>query len=303
MNVSNKLSDYRIFAVKGEVHKAVNSLNGILEGIQFDGIVSENEKDEVLNWCILHRQFRMRYPFSEIIPVIEQALEDDTLSLEEVRDIQWLCTNILKDDRFNSYYDLITSSLQQLHGILHGILADNKLEEVELENLIIWMDQNEFLKGFYPYDEIYSLLVTARKDGIITSDENDMLKAFFSNFIDTKMSYNINLDEMSLLREKYSISGICAVCPDIEFENNTFTFTGASSKTTRSELAKLIELRGGSYNANVTKKTNYLVIGNDGNPCWAFSCYGRKVESAINLRKNGQKILIIHENDLWDELY
>lgn len=301
--MAKELKDYRIFAVKAEVHKAVNSLNGILDGIQFDGIISEEEQDEILNWCILHRQFRTRYPFSEIIPVIEHALEDGTLSMDEVKDIQWLCTNILKDDRFESYYDLITSSLQQLHGILHGILADNKLEEVEVANLIIWIDQNEYLRGFYPYDEIYSLLVTAKKDGVITSDENDMLKAFFSNFIDTKMSYNINLDEMNQLREKYSISGVCAVCPDIELENNTFTFTGASSKTNRSELAKIIQQKGGHFSANVTKKTNYLVIGNDGNPCWAFSCYGRKVEAAINLRKNGQKILIIHENDLWDELY
>jgi hypothetical protein len=32
----------------------------------------------------------------------------------------------------------------------------------------------------------------------------------------------------------------------------------------------------------------------------AYSCYGRKVEEAINYRKRGANILIVHENDIWD---
>ena len=53
---------------------------------------------------------------------------------------------------------------------------------------------------------------------------------------------------------------------------------------------------------SVSKKTNYLIVGDDGNPCWAYACYGRKVEKAINLRKEGAQIIIVHENDFWDEV-
>jgi SH3-like domain-containing protein len=44
------------------------------------------------------------------------------------------------------------------------------------------------------------------------------------------------------------------------------------------------------------------LIGDEGNPCWVFSCYGRKVEKAIQYRKSGLPILIIHENDFWNAI-
>jgi hypothetical protein len=40
------------------------------------------------------------------------------------------------------------------------------------------------------------------------------------------------------------------------------------------------------YNNNVTNKTDYLIIGEDSNPCWAYSCYCRKVEKAMSMQKN-----------------
>lgn len=53
-------------------------------------------------------------------------------------------------------------------------------------------------------------------------------------------------------------------------------------------------------NNNVTNKTRYLIVGNAGNPCWAYSCYGRKIEDAIERRKKGQNLTIINEIDFWD---
>ena len=52
----------------------------------------------------------------------------------------------------------------------------------------------------------------------------------------------------------------------------------------------------------MTQKTDYLIVGNEGNPCWAFSCYGRKVEKAVELRKKGSNIQIINEDDFWNAL-
>lgn len=37
-------------------------------------------------------------------------------------------------------------------------------------------------------------------------------------------------------------------------------------------------------------------------PCWACSCYGRKVEQVVKLRKEGCRITINHENDFHDEM-
>lgn len=92
------------------------------------------------------------------------------------------------------------------------------------------------------------------------------------------------------------------MCPEITFEEKTFCFTGESCKTTRLDIALKIQSVGGVYHDTVTRKTDYLLVGSNGNPCWAYSCYGRKVEKAIDLRKEGFPIKIVHENDFWDAL-
>jgi hypothetical protein len=40
---------------------------------------------------------------------------------------------------------------------------------------------------------------------------------------------------------------------------------------------------------------DYMVFGTAGNPCWAYACYGRKVEQAVALRKEGYRLMIVHD--------
>lgn len=302
-NDYKEINDYRMYTSKSEVHKAINTLIGIVNGVKFDETVNDRESSEITNWCNLHRRLGKKSPFKEIIPVLDNALMDNHLTNEEIEDILWVCDNVVNSDDFEEYYNMVTCTIQQLQGLIHGMLSDNELSESEINRLSEWMDDNSFLKGTYPYDEIDSLLIDICKDGIITDDERSYLTAFFANFIDFKISYNINEFEIKELQNKYSIDGICAAGPEISFENKLFSFTGTSSKATRNEIAKTISDKGGLFNNNVTKKTNYLIVGGDGNPCWAFSCYGRKVEKAVTLRKSGSQIIIVHENDFWDETY
>lgn len=295
-----ELNKYRQFMKPAEIHKAVNSLIGIIEGIKLDLTVNSSEMAEIINWCNLQRPFQNNFPFYEILPVIDLALEDNVLSIDEIEDILWLCKNSIDNkDKFKSYFDVTTSSIQQLHGILHGVMADNKLDDSEIHALMYWMEERDFLKGTYPFDEIYALLTSTLEDGIITEDEKNLLRGFFGHFVDTRSSYNINQIELEELRNTYSVTGICAVNPSINFENSVFSFTGTSAKGTRKEIADIINSSGGIFNNSITKKTEYLIIGGEGNPCWAFSCYGRKVEKAVELRKQGQKIIMVHEEDFW----
>ena len=162
------------------------------------------------------------------------------------------------------------------------------------------MDANDYLAGTYPFDEIESLLLSILMDGKVTEEGRNVLKAFFSNFIDLKISYNLNEPQLTAMREKYSIGGICAVCQEIDFEDSLFCFTGESEKAKRKDIAELIESLGGKFKNGVTKQTRYLIVGNKGNPCWAFSCYGRKIEEAVQRRKEGQKLTIVNEVDFWD---
>ena len=64
-----------------------------------------------------------------------------------------------------------------------------------------------------------------------------------------------------------------------------------------------VEALGGAMRPSVTTKTDYLIVGNAGNPCWAYACYGRKIEDAMNIRKDGGKVQIINETDFWDAVW
>ena len=91
-----------------------------------------------------------------------------------------------------------------------------------------------------------------------------------------------------------------ASCPQIEFAGMKFCFTGGSSRYTRDELFDTVRRLGGTVTNSVSGKLNVLVVGADGNPCWAYSCYGRKIAQAMQLRKSGARILVVHENDFHD---
>ena len=293
-----EIEKYERFVGPAVHQKAVNTFLGILDGISIDGIVDQKESLELQNWYSLYRHMIDRHPFNEILPAIDSALEDGILTYEDVDSLRWLCQQLTS----GRYYDLVTSAVQSLHGVIHGIMANNLISDTEIANLQSWLEDHSILQGTYPFDEVFSLVSAVTEDGIVTDDERNMLRAFFSEFIDTRDSFNLVEAELSELREQYSISGICARNPEIIIPGNTFCFTGASARVTRAEFANIVCKHGGVFSKNVTKKIRYLVVGAEGNPCWAFSCYGRKIEQAVELRKAGYPVVIVNEVDFWSTL-
>lgn len=300
MNIASYDSlPFRTFTSKSEMDRAMHVLEGLIKGIAIDGIINSAEIEEVQNWYQINQHLLKKHPFNEITRLLDDALVDGVFTEEEKEGILWLCSNY---NTGSVYYDLITSDMQRLQGILHGILADNRIDLKEIQELDDWLTDNICLESIYPYDELCTLVHSVLKDGKISRAEQDMLTVFFSDFIDVRMSSNLSANELNELRQNINISGLCAICPQIIVPGNLFCFTGKSSRTNRKDIADLIISLGGNYHDNIVKETAYLVVGDNGNPCWAFSCYGRKVEKAINMRKGGHNILIIHEVDFWDEV-
>jgi len=292
-----KLQEIRKFTSKSEAEKAFNTLNGIIKGINIDGIINDSEVTELDNWWKVNYDLVDREPFNQLIPFVKQICSDKKITEDEYNDLVWLITQINSN---NSYYDVVTAKIQELEGIFHGILADNTITDDEITNLKDWLFDNEDLIGIYPFDEIEALLIGITNDGIVTDKERNYLKLFFSEFIDSKTSKTIDFDEINKLRNDITLSGVCTINPLIEFKDKQFCFTGISKNYKRKEIEDKITQLGGIYNDNVTKTTDYLIIGEDSNPCWAYSCYGRKVEKAMSMRKQGSKISIVKEIDFID---
>lgn len=286
------------FTRRQRIDRAVHTLEGILTGIAIDGTINPKEVEELKAWVNDHRKLVGNHPFTELIPAIDAALMDGIIDAEEQADLLWLCQNLQSG---STYYDETTSDIQRLQGILHGILADGEVTDDELRQLSQWTEDHCYLKGCYPFDEIDALLTQVLRDGEIDSTERAMLKLFFEDFVSYSLTRRMK-DARSGTTPSRKLSGICAVCPDLAFLDRTYTFTGASAKASRSQMAAQIESLGGRFSPTVTRVVHYLVVGANGNPAWAYACYGRKVEQAMKLRADGHALVIVHENDFWDAI-
>lgn len=283
---------YTRFCTPQNLHKSLNTLKGILNGINIDGQISGAEVSELRNWCNENISHQDKHPYNELIPIIDSALEDNILDQDEFHDIQWFLDKATSE---NTYYDYITSELQVLQGMMHGILADGHVSDDEIKMISQWVDDHEELQGTYPYDELNSLLLEILSDKKVTEHERQILHAFFNEFCNLSVS-----SQIKHIQDTPMISGYCAVTPEITFEEKLFCFTGMSVRAKRSELVDVVESLGGMFSKTPNRKLNYLIYGAAGNQCWAFSCHGRKVEQVVKMRKEGLPVVIVHENDFWD---
>lgn len=294
---NNYYEQQRYFTRKSEFDKALHELNGILIGIVIDKNINQTEIDELKKWLNTYHNILNYNPYREIYEVVLNAIEDNIITDDEQKNIEWITNKYINS---NVFYDIVTSDIQRLQGIFHGILADNVITDKEIYELDNWLEDNNHLIGFYPYDEICSLVTSILADHHITDDEKNKLKVFFSEFIPEQIDSTIDFETIRELKKMISFTGVCTTNPQISFNNKQFCFTGKSSKSKRNEIIKVIESLDGRYINSISQNTDYLIFGDGGSPCWAYSCYGRKVEDAVNLRKNKHNIQIIYEADFWD---
>ncbi len=287
--------NYLLYTAKSEADKAISTLKGILQGINIDQIINPIEIAELQTWANEHYHLIRRNPFKELINEINYSINDEGVNSGVIEDLYWLCQ---KFDNDNIYYNAVTSDIQILHGICHGILADGFITDKEIDGLKSWLNENEHLSSYYPYDEISSLILDITSDGIIDDNERNRLMAYFNDFAsikNEKTKYEI-LNSI----EGTKVSAICTSNPIVEFVGKSFCITGELQRGRRKEVqSKLLEI-GCIINENPSMKTDYLVIGDNGNQAWAFACYGRKVEKALELRKKGHNITLIHEYSFFD---
>jgi NAD-dependent DNA ligase len=282
---------YFKFTGKSRLEKAVFTLVGILEGIAIDGIINQKEIQYLANWVAEQSEDANKHPFDELLPIVANSLILGTLSEEDRQDLIWLC----KKFQDNSYFNEITIDMQRLHALMAGIAADGIITLDELNGLSDWLADHEHLRRCWPYDEIDSLITIILADQMIDAKEHALLMHFFSEFADLKPSgYQEDI-------EHPAIQGLCAAAPSIRFDNSIFCFTGQAS-VERDELEIAVIDRGGKVSKSITRSVNYLVIGAEGNPCWAYACYGRKVEQAVKLRKQGFPLVLVHEVDFFDAI-
>ncbi|MFC6268343.1 BRCT domain-containing protein [Frigoriflavimonas asaccharolytica] len=284
--------DYKKFSNPSAIEKDLQTLIGIINGIQSDNEINEKERAEVQNWINYNREYENKSPYREIISLLRESLSDEILTQDECQNIILYCEQYINK---SGYYTVITSGIQKLLGIIKGISIDKEINIQELTFLKDWLDDNDYLKNTYPFDEIYNLTLNVILDKVITDDEHKSFMEFC-----TAISGESDNNTESLL-ESLKI-GFYQIDPEIIIQEKTFCVTGVSQTYKRKEIAEKIEMYGGFVTNSVSSKLDYLIVCDEKNACWAFTCYGKKIEQAIKYRKNGKNLIIVHEFDLFDTI-
>lgn len=297
---TRELHQYIGFAGRQRRDTALHVLEGFLHGIHLDHVINPREHRELSDWITSHERLGDKdIAFRELLQTLTAAIADGRLEPEEVEDLRDLCTRAKTSSEF---YEPVTHAVQELHGLLHGVVADLEINQEELDGLQDWIDTYPHLRSVWPIGEIESVIVHVLKDGRIDEAEHRTMLNYFAEFADLSVNTTLRGGLPKLLPTDLKIEALCAVDPELDFDGRVFCFTGVSSKGTRSFFAEHVTKHGGVFIDTIRQDLDYLIIGDQGNPCWAFACYGRKVARAVELRRSGYRLQLVHERDFWDAL-
>ena len=291
--------NYSHFTQKSRADKAINTLKGLVQGIIADGVVTEGELEELRLWADKHAVITQKKPYNEFmhaIAALEMESPDDLL--ETVEDIFWLCQKV---EQGGEYYDALTAEFQTLLGFFHGILADGELTDDEVWSLNKWLETHSHLEGNCVYDSIFKQVQTVLEDDVITDEERVGLVKSLNEQVEILRSDSKSKIEKVSNVEAQNSSNLFNHIP-IVFDSMTFVLTGEFETGKRSDISSRVIELGGVVKTTPSKKTHFVVIGEMGNPSWAFTRFGRKVEKALQLRSKGVTISITTESKLIEAL-
>ncbi len=297
MSITAKITD---------TSRALHVLHGLLKGISCDNIITQSEILSLREWLENHKNLSYIYPFCDAYEFIDRILEDGEISQSEQEEIIDFCESF---DATNGPIDLLTMEMRNLHGFLHGIIADQKVSTDELKALEKWMLYHDSNSGKWPFDVVYGKIQSILKDGIITKSEHDEFVEFSKGFSeqgagDVRKDQPLFIDNWmkSDAPNLKTIDSIIDHNIEIVIQGKSFCFTGQMKNGKRKEIHEQLSAKGGIPVNSITKNLNYLVIGALSNPCWAYSTYGRKIDNVIENKRKGVSTFIIHEDDFMNQL-
>lgn len=183
---------------------------------------------------------------------------------------------------------LLKRSCESLLGICAGLLADGVLTDEEIKYLDVWLADHGEIAVTWPGEVIAARAREVLKDGVITEEERNYLKSTLEALLG------------GTLQQTGAVSGLSTALPldnvdKITFKKKIFCFTGQFLFGTRPACEKAVVNRSGETATNIRKDLNYLVIGALASNAWAHTSFGRKIEKAMEYKKQGCSIFIVTE--------
>jgi hypothetical protein len=186
--------------------------------------------------------------------------------------------------------------VDELIGIVKGVMADGIVTQGEVDFLVSWMDANRQAAALWPAKALYPrLAAVAAKGSMSLSEESELLDMLMR-------TVGGNTAPQNGMHSNSTQLPLSTPALPIAFKGQVFCFTGAFNAGTRAWCTEQVLQRGGIAAKGITKKLNYLVIGDVGNENWLHSTHGRKIEKAVEYIGAGCGIYIMSEEHWWNHL-
>lgn len=194
----------------------INELVGIINGIDYDGIINEREIEKLEDWVAKNRNLAYEPRQIELINLIELILKDHIITNDEKEILFNYCNGYLIDKSGNL-------SIYMLQGIIQGIASDGVINSKEVEKLKIWMENNRNSLVLLPKCKmLVNTIDSILEDGIVTDEEQELMQKILSEEIEAshfeskieflkkqvKNKKNIGVDLIDLLGDEESIQQI-----------------------------------------------------------------------------------------------
>lgn len=198
-------------------------------------------------------------------------------------------------------FGLDDRAVSELMGLASGVIADGVFTQKEAKFIQKWILSN--VSVFLQQNPIITpLLVSLNQilsDKVLDKEESAELLDTLSNLsLETlsKLFFDFSLGGFKLGEMRESTSAFFdSPFPEIELEGKVFCFTGTFAYGGRKECERIVKNNGGSVD-NLTRKTDYLVVGIYATDLWLNSSLGHKLKKSVMYRdKYGTPAIVSEE--------
>ena len=171
-------------------------------------------------------------------------------------------------------------AIKELTDLLSRITEDGVLTANEVMEVITWLDKHQIFADQYPFNIASTALRIALADGVLVPEERLELCSLFKELADPVSCEARPLTEISI-------------------DGKLICLTGNFVHGSRSALEAVLSANGAIIKKTVSKKLDYLIVGEKGSDAWITQNYGTKVNRAKELQQQGADICILSEADFF----
>jgi len=264
--------------------KKVDVIAGIIKGIIADKFINKEEYVYISEWIVTYAKYFKTCSIADVLLGIREKI---VVGTQSDKALSFLQKEVLKLQSLN--YGAVTSwDLEKniVAGIVEGLLADNKLNHIEIDYLDGWIRGLGGKSNEWPICELKKALSKYKRSRGSSEDRFPIYKYLISFTGKQEELPNTALRSISIFPD-----------PDEEsfcFKKMRFYLSGRFELGTKAEICEMIKSRGG-YADEKWFCGDYLLVGSFGHPEWAYHNFGRKIEGEA---KNGDATRIISEQFL-----